>query len=514
MLLLAFGISGNLLFAQKDKSVFSTVHEVVGNNELTNVDIAAKKYNFSRRIFSSQIDTTLGVLTVYLRDTTKKSGEYKSFGQILIFDLNADRVLWDKVINYNQEKVRTFGHFLIQSNKGMSEVYYTLAGNKVRDVFGQFVEVYKDKQIGLVIPSDISGDPKKRLMGMSMFTGDKLWERKMDHGYGMNDIFRLNDSVIIIESGGLHAVNLDNGKGWDYEIETGKKNYSASIFGSLAGIMVGVLTRGSVAFYVIGHNTRNIHSNMIVSDTAIYMAGRNELVRLDTEGNVVWKNELAENVVTMSAIFIENGILYMINSGEVGKNGRSTRKQGYPFFAAFDVNTGKQEYLTLFEKGGVFTGYEVKDNSVVLLEKDGVQAHALADQTILAEKNCDTTVHGELLRFVGKKIYTERGDYFDCLADLDSSWVNIYTSKHQVLTMNTSLEVLKETPWNDFYLCYAEKDGYKFLLKDGKTIVIDRQNRKVANIDVDDNSVIVGHTLYNISKTTYSVIDLSSVMTN
>lgn len=80
--------------------------------------------------------------------------------------------------------------------------------------------------------------------------------------------------------------------------------------------------------------------------------------------------------------------------------------------------------------------------------------------------------------------------------------------------MNTSLEVLKETPWNDFYLCYAEKDGYKFLLKDGKTIVIDRQNRKVANIDVDDNSVIVGHTLYNISKTTYSVIDLSSVMTN
>ena len=178
------------------------------------------------------------------------------------------------------------------------------------------------------------------------------------------------------------------------------------------------------------------------------------------------------------------------------------------------MNTGKQEYLTLFEKGGVFTGYEVKDNSVVLLERDGVQAHALADQTILAEKNCDTTVHGELLRFVGKKIYTERGDYFDCLADLDSSWVNIYTSKHQVLTMNTSLEILKETPWNDFYLCYAEKDGYKFLLKDGKTIVIDRQNRKVANIDVDDNSVIVGHTLYNISKTTYSVIDLSSVITN
>ena len=43
---------------------------------------------------------------------------------------------------------------------------------------------------------------------------------------------------------------------------------------------------------------------------------------------------------------------------------------------------------------------------------------------------------------------------------------------------------------------------------------IDKKNRKVADINVNDNSVIVGKALHNISKTTYSVIDLSSVIEN
>ena len=80
--------------------------------------------------------------------------------------------------------------------------------------------------------------------------------------------------------------------------------------------------------------------------------------------------------------------------------------------------------------------------------------------------------------------------------------------------MDASLKIVANREWDDFYICYAEKDGYKFLLKDGKTIVIDKKNRKVADINVNDNSVIVGKALHNISKTTYSVIDLSSVIEN
>ena len=503
----------NMNFAQKNETVFSTVHEVVGRNELSGTDIVAKQYKFSRRIFVSRIDTTLGVLMIQLRDTLKKSGNYKNTGQMLIYDVNQDQVLWNKFLNYNLDHVEMFGQFVIQSAKGMSEVYFTIAGNKIREDFGRYMGVYKDINLGLVVPCDISGDPKKRLLGVNMFSGEKLWERKMDHGYGMKDSVRLNDSVIVVVSGGLHGVNLNNGKGWDYDLEVGRKNYSASIFGSLAGLMVGILSRGSVAFFVVGHDVRNMHSNLIVSDSAVYMAGRKEIVRLDMDGNVVWKDEMVEDVVTMSSIFVKDGVLYMVNTGEVLRNQRA-QKRGKSFLAAFDASSGKRKFLTLLGEDNVFTRYAVKDSSVVLLQREGLQVHALADQMVLAKMSCDTSVYGELLNFVGKKIYTDQGNYFECLADIDSAWINVYTSKKRVLTMDASLKIVANREWDDFYICYAEKDGYKFLLKDGKTIVIDKKNRKVADINVNDNSVIVGKALHNISKTTYSVIDLSSVIEN
>lgn len=506
-------IACDVAFAQKSEAAFSVIHEVVGYNESSGTDIMAKQYKFPRRIFISRIDTTLGVLMIQLRDTVKRSGNFKNMGQVLIYDVNHDQVLWDKFLNYQQDRMEMFGQFMIQSSRGMSEVYYTIAGNKVREDFGRYVGVYKDINLGLMIPSDISGDPKNRLVGMNMFSGEKLWERKMDHGYGMKDVVRVNDSVIVVVSGGLHAVNLNSGKGWDYDLEIGKKNYSASIFGSLAGLMVGVLSRGSVAFFVVGHNVRNMHSNVIVSDSAIYMAGRKNIVRLDMDGNVVWKDEMAEDAVTMSSIFIKNEIVYMVNTGEVLRNQRA-QKCGKSFLAAFDAGSGKRKFLTLFGEDKVFTRYKVRDSSVVLLEKEGLQVHALADQIVLAEMSCDTSVYGELLDFVGKKIYTDRGKHFECLADVDSAWVNVYTSKKRVLTMDASLKIVANREWDDFYICYSEKDGYKFLLKDGKTIVLNKQNRKVADINVDDNSVIVGNALHNISKTAYSVIDLSSILMN
>ena len=215
----------------------------------------------------------------------------------------------------------------------------------------------------------------------------------------------------------------------------------------------------------------------------------------------------------MSSIFVKDGVLYMVNTGEVLRNQRA-QKRGKSFLAAFDASSGKRKFLTLLGEDNVFTRYAVKDSSVVLLQREGLQVHALADQMVLAKMSCDTSVYGELLNFVGKKIYTDQGNYFECLADIDSAWINVYTSKKRVLTMDASLKIVANREWDDFYICYAEKDGYKFLLKDGKTIVIDKKNRKVADINVNDNSVIVGKALHNISKTTYSVIDLSSVIEN
>ena len=102
----------------------------------------------------------------------KRSGNFKNMGQVLIYDVNHDQVLWDKFLNYQQDRMEMFGQFMIQSSRGMSEVYYTIAGNKVREDFGRYVGVYKDINLGLMIPSDISGDPKNRLVGMNMFSGE------------------------------------------------------------------------------------------------------------------------------------------------------------------------------------------------------------------------------------------------------------------------------------------------------------------------------------------------------
>lgn len=95
---------------------------------------------------------------------------------------------------------------------------------------------------------------------------------------------------------------------------------------------------------------------------------------------------------------------------------------------------------------------------------------------------------------------------------IDPSRFYVKTSRDSILTLNYSLKVVDRIPEKECYTCYATKGSYKFLYKDGKTIIINRDHRKVATLDVDHQSVLIGSVLYNVGRTDYSIIDLSGVI--
>src|SRR5690606_1196566 len=97
-----------------------------------------------------------------------------------------------------------------------------------------------------------SKSKENMLEGIDLITGKPIWQREISREYSWNDVFYLNDSILLIAAAGLHTLNIFDGTGWDYNTITGKKDYTASAIGTGLGIVAGLLT-GTYAVST-GHN--------------------------------------------------------------------------------------------------------------------------------------------------------------------------------------------------------------------------------------------------------------------
>lgn len=149
--------------------------------------------------------------------------------------------------------------------------------------------------------------------------------RKIFSQQGWADMLPLNDSVILLLSDALYAINMKNGEGWRHEIFLKELPFPKAEKEFMQGFT----------------------SNILIEKEKIYIASCDRLFCLDHTGKVLWLQGVSRKITGESQIFTMDSSLYMVNYGSGLVKGSMTKKWGIPYVAKFNKNTGASRSVFL-----------------------------------------------------------------------------------------------------------------------------------------------------------------------
>ena len=486
----------------------------IGKNVLTGWDVMATEYAFSENIYDSYFDSLSGCVTLQLRGNSKNNKWLNNTGRVVLFDLNEKQIKWTKELDYRSTEIKPHQNFIFQtvatSKSNGLEIETGNINWEIKNILF-YAEPSKMRGIGYKF-KNFSGITNT-LQGIDLTNGDVLWNRELVREYGWNDVLSLNDSTLIVAASGLHAINLNTGKGWDYYTVTGQKDYTGTIAANAAGLALGILTGAFVV--TTGHDlVSNIVSNVLMDDAFIYFASREKIACLTDEGVVKWTAPMPKDEISKSTLFQEDGILYMINNGFAYMNYRKI-DYGSPFIAAFDAESGLQLFFSSIEgKKNQIKGFEIDMDTAFLVFDNKIAKYSLVDGSLILEKTFEPETFGELDYFVGNQVYIQTGQTFSSLPQAGIHRHCVHTSKGKTLLLDEYFDVMDEMDDEQLYLYYLWHNGYKLIAKGKQTLVLDENDSTVAEIAISNETVMVGSTLYNIQDKTLIEIDFDNVIAN
>lgn len=495
-------------------SKFNVLYEEnpIGVSSKLKKEIIAKEYTFPKRIHEIYVDTISGYITAQLRKLSKKGKVLDLSGILMVYDIEKNEVKWTKKVKFSTSYINQYNQLITQSKGNKSISLNIENGDELWECKNDFYYINPKKGIGIGYKNNGLAGNNHLLEGISLKTGNTIWERELKREYGWNKKIQLNDSTLLVASSGLHTINIFNGSGWDYETVTGKKDYSETIAKNTAGVLLGVLT-GTYVTSSGPNVVTDVVSNIIFDSTNFYIASKEKISQVDKlSGKINWSTNLPEDLTSKSTIFRNGNTLYIINSG-FAYWGRKRIDFGQPFIMGLNMNTGNELFFTpINTKKDFLLDFKVSNNSILVIFKDRVIIYSLNDGSIMKSKSFNTDELGGLKFFVGSSIYIKDNEsFFKNLALSDSSKYYIQTNKGKTIVLDSELNNIDEIEFNQLYFNFGNFKDMIFLGNDDETIILDKNNQEIANLKVSFDAFILGEKLYYFKNEKLFIVDLTAI---
>jgi hypothetical protein len=411
----------NIQLSAQKKQINVDYREVkIGHNSLTNRDILANEYLFPDNIYNYKKDSINNTLALQIRSISKNGKWLSDEGDFVLYDIANNQVKWNKHIYYNNETIHKYDNFLIHTKGNKSYNLDPENGNELWKTKNKIFYADAIQKVGFGYFNTMNEKRINFLTGTNLSNGEWLWYRYINREYGWNEIFQLNDSVIMIVAAGLHTVNLKTGEGWDYDTVTGKKNYSRTNAVNAAGVVLGALTGTfviSLGYDIVG----DVRSNVLKDSMDYYFASNSKIARIAPDGKMKWRQELSEDQTSKSYLFTKDSFLYMVNYGFAFLRGRQLNV-GRPFLASFNTSSGTQKYLAqVGDKKDELKDLILKGDTMMFLLKDKLLNYSLKDGKIISEKDVETKDEGEPVCFLGNSWYIKVDSTYQTMVSLDKT---------------------------------------------------------------------------------------------
>lgn len=536
---------------------------VIGTNKLTNSKILANEFVFPENVYDFYIDTTKRNITVKTRGFIR--GHHLSIkGYLYQYDISLNYLKWFMPIDYKDFRLYQLDSSIFRVNNKKiyrlnsedgkrqwstsNDLFYVSNANIIafenskwyrnkQSIFG--IDINNGKSIwNRNISLNYRSNGVLRLNDtVAMLVADGLhtynlkngtgWDRYLSMAYGCNEILKINDSTKLIVADGLHSVNLKTGTGWDFKEITGAKDYTALITTSIAGIGLGLIT-GNLVYSGIAlglladdliHSSGysviyDAVSNVLIDSSKIYWASKQNLIKLDTSGNVLWENSLPKDEVSKSHLFLNDSIICMLNFGYAFSTSHYQNViYGQPFIAGFNKNSGNKLYYQLLKDNkNPVIGYKVVNNALLLFSNSKLSKYSMSNGELIKEKAINTDSLGLLDCYVSKNTYVLKDSILICLNDSNSTNYCILTKNKKIIQINDQLEVMNKLDNKDSYVKYLVKNDFKFVGNSIESYILDKNNNVIANIKASNKAVLIGTKLYDKQKSAMVVIDLKDII--
>ena len=500
-------------FSQKNVLQVQSAEKISGRNFIDNSDIKGFEVTFSDRIHKTFLDTATNFLTIQLRGVSKNGKWLNNTGNILQYDIQNNNILWTKKIAYQKNDIRQFGKTIFHQAGNKSRYLDAANGNSLWEVKNDLYFVDHINDVGLGYKNNTLKGRTNELEGIELQNGSIIWKRELNREYGWNNVFFINDSTLIIVASGLHAVNTNTGKGWDYNMITIEKDYTGTAIANTLGIAAGLLT--GTFFITTGHSlVTDLISNTLVDSTFIYFASKDQLVKINKQsGEIAWKYPIPKELASKSTLLMNDSTIYMVNKG-IAFMGYRQLNFGKPFIAAFDRETGKQKYFSIINvKNDPILNFQVLENEIYLIFKNKISKYNQETGSHIIEKIYSKDNVGELQNIIGKNAFitNKEGDLISLIQN-DSTKVYVSTNKNMILSVDNQLNITDTIGYDDIGICYLENKDYKFIAKGGKTLIINPEGEKTAEIDMSSNAFIIEDIIYDTKDKSFTTIDLSEII--
>ncbi len=440
------------------------------------------------------------------------SGKVKTKGQLVGFDLSQDQLLWTRKYRSGaQSSFTSFGKTFDITDKGSTaiDIY---SGEELWEIENNIYYINGLREV--VLGYRIRPYPYKQnvLQRINPKDGSALWDRDVSKDYGWQETAFLNDSTFLIAADGLYAINLNDGSGWKYEAQLGKKDYTNTGIQNAAGIAFGAFT----GVYVISGGQKtitNVCSNILVDSSFIYFASKQSIIKLNANRDTLWQQALPKDQTSSSYLFLNNGKLFMINRGYALVRGRPVN-YGTPYIASFDASNGSQNFLEIAPKTGRAMNKEVaeRDTSMLLVIGAQVFNYSLNSGKLLKERTFKYKEYGELEGFDEQEYtYLLKDSNFISFQKNDPSLGYLSTSNSKVFGLNSELEIVEEFDRNKLYFKTISKGRFTMIDNGKESLIIDEEGQRLSKLNYHSRQLLLGNKLYSFTEEGFMVVELGDI---
>lgn len=501
------------VFGQNRGEQLPLKEKVYGKNLIAKGEIIGTEYFFESRINHIYVDTISNNITIQLRELSKNGNRLKDKGFVILYDINNNEVQWSNRISFLTNYIQQFNSLILRSTASQSINLDPLYGYDNWRIMNNFHLADFKANIGIGYKLSGSTSQSNKLRGIDLTNGEQVWKRKIDRSYGWNDYFYINDSTIIIASSGLHAINTKTGLGWDYNTETGTKDYTGTITTNAVGAVLGVLT----GTFVIASGASIVHdvaSNSLIDSSYLYFSSQEKLAKVNKfTGDILWTQAFNTGMASKSSLFMDDNSIFMINYGYAFMN-NSSIDFGEPFISAYHKETGRQKFLTLLGNSTeAILDYEILNDKIYLIYKNQIAIYSLSSGKLISEQQFPIEEYGDLKFFVGEQVYVKdtSGKLFNLIQSNPNN-LFVYTELGKIIFIDPNLNITNNIESEEINILSFRYKDYYFIKENKSTWLVDDIGNKIAELYISSHAFLIDETLYDWQKRRLIKIDLTRVL--
>jgi outer membrane protein assembly factor BamB len=479
-------------FSQTHPKFLSNTFEL-GQNVQTQTPLMAYDLRCELPIYKYHYDLENQSLFVEMR---KKGTNdlWKNAGKMLLMNPLTKDVKWSKKVKYDRTGIIQKEGVLFEQHLNKLVRLDMQTGNPIWTAKIHLARIYPE--FNLFLGYLMKSGQSKNLHGFDMPRGQSMWTRTISGEFPWGFTEMRNDSVVMIESSGLHSLNLQNGHGWSVD---GITHADKVDMGKVGVAVLGAVTMATLGGGIIplsySKHFQHISSNVLYEQDFLFFATKDRLFAQGFNGELLWEKNMSDLAMSKSFLFKSGELLYLINTG-YAINQFYPHRFGKPFIASYNPETGEQLSFTSFqEQKGYIADFIVQEENILLMFQDKIETFDLATHQIVDRNGIKIDQKSQLLKFIADHSYLKLENQYLQMSQ-DSTHYYVVCKDATILKLDNQFSFLEKVNKEDVFFNYYETEGFKFLGNTNKTLILNKVSAQiVADISIPFTAKVQGNQM-------------------